>query len=107
MLYEVSKHGTAKAIYKEYDIPSVIYSKTGTTQKQSDGWYIAANKSFIIGSWVGHQDRRMHFPSLASGSASRTALPVVGEILEEAFSRSLINADLDEPRFFNCPDAFN
>jgi len=81
MLKNVSKEGTGRRI-NNYKIPFQIAGKTGTTQKQSDGWYIAASPQLVAGAWVGTMDRRMHFRYLSQGSGSHTALPIVGRFYE-------------------------
>ena len=103
MMYKVSVEGTGRALYRDYSIPTVVYSKTGTTQNQSDGWYIAGSRDLVVGSWVGLDDRSMHFPNLSTGAASRTALPIVGALLEKALFRKELRPYY-RPRLFECPD---
>lgn len=84
MMLNVSVEGTAHRLYKNYRIPYPICGKTGTTQNQSDGWYIGYNQDLAIGAWVGTQDRRIHFRNLGTGSGGRTAMPMVGALFEYA-----------------------
>jgi penicillin-binding protein 1A len=84
MLLNVSVEGTARRLYRDFRIPYPISGKTGTTQNQSDGWYIGYNKDMVIGSWVGTMDRRIHFRNLGTGSGGATALPIVGGLFEYA-----------------------
>ena len=100
----VTLEGTAKRLYQQFDIPFLVKGKTGTTQNQSDGWFIGYNEDLVIGSWVGTQDRRMHFPSLGTGSGGRTALPIVGALFEYAGSRGMIQNKYEEAPYFECPD---
>jgi len=102
MMYKVSRKGTARALYSRYGIPDIVYAKTGTTQNQSEGWFIAGTQDLVIGSWVGHEDRRIHFPTLGSGSASRTALPLVGPVLKKAYL-SHASRPVRRPVLFDCP----
>ena len=90
MLLNVSVEGTANRIYKQFRIPYPICGKTGTTQNQSDGWYIGANADLAIGSWVGTQDRRIHFRNLGTGSGGNTALPMVGGLFQYASQKGYI-----------------
>ncbi len=106
MMYRVSTEGTARSLYRVYDIPAVVFSKTGTTQNQTDGWYVAATNEIVIGSWVGHLNRRMHFPGLSSGSAARTALPLVGGILQSVYDRVEHKTPI-MPQFFDCPEVLD
>jgi penicillin-binding protein 1A len=89
MLTNVTKAGTGRRIYSNYSIPFELMGKTGTTQNQSDGWFIAYTDNLVVGAWVGAQDRRIHFRSLSSGAGGRTALPLVGAIFEYAASEGL------------------
>lgn len=84
MLTEATQSGTGSRLYDYFDVPPQLKGKTGTTQNQSDGWFIAYNESLVAGGWVGWQDRRMHFKNLGTGSGSRTALPLVGALFEYA-----------------------
>ena len=84
MLLNVSVEGTASRIYRDFRIPYPICGKTGTTQNQSDGWYIAHHKDLAIGAWVGTRDRRIHFRNLGTGSGGRTAMPMVAAMYEFA-----------------------
>ncbi len=50
--------------------------KTGTTQNASDGWYMGISKDLVSGTWVGGDDRAIHFRSWTAGQGSRTARPI-------------------------------
>uniref|UniRef100_UPI004048136D penicillin-binding protein 1A n=2 Tax=Algoriphagus sp. TaxID=1872435 RepID=UPI004048136D len=50
--------------------------KTGTTQNASDGWYMGISKDLVSGTWVGGDDRAIHFRSWIAGQGSRTARPI-------------------------------
>lgn len=102
MMFKVSTEGTARRLYN-YKIPTVLFSKTGTTQNQSDGWLISGSKDIVAGAWVGHEDRRMHFPNLSTGAASRTALPLVGHLMEDYFKQHALRPII-RPILFDCPE---
>jgi penicillin-binding protein 1A len=53
-----------------------LAGKTGTTQNASDGWYIGMSKDLVSGSWVGGDDRAIHFRSWVSGQGAQTARPI-------------------------------
>ena len=82
MLQEVSLRGTGSNIMA-YGITGLVAGKTGTTQNQSDGWYVGMTPNLVIGSWVGTLDKRMHFKDLGSGAGGSTALPIVGSIFRD------------------------
>lgn len=82
MLQLVTKEGTGRSLYANYDIDIPVMGKTGTTQNQSDGWFIGFNKDLVVGAWVGASDRRIHFRNLGTGAGGRTALPLVASLFE-------------------------
>lgn len=53
-----------------------VAAKTGTTQNNSDGWFMGFTKDLVTGVWVGGDDRSIHFRTLALGQGSRMALPI-------------------------------
>ena len=61
-----------------YGLKGEIAGKTGTTNDNSDGWFIGYTPSITAGVWVGCEDRQVHFQSLALGGGSNSALPIWG-----------------------------
>lgn len=76
--------GTAKRLRWQFNLQGDIAGKTGTTQDQTDGWFIGYTPKLVAGAWVGADDRRIHFKTITDGQGSRTALPIWGK-----FFRSL------------------
>lgn len=72
----VTDHGTGSWVRRKYGITSEVASKTGTTNDQSDGWFIGLTPNLVTGVWVGCEDRFAHFQSLARGQGAATALPI-------------------------------
>ena len=78
------KHTFAKnqTVYKEvvtgypYELNNPIAGKTGTTQNQSDGWFMGMVPNLVTGVWVGGEDRAIHFSGLAYGQGATMALPI-------------------------------
>ncbi len=93
ILHQVNVSGTGRRMYNVYDINQSISGKTGTTQNQSDGWYIGYTPDLVIGAWVGTEDRRIHFRYLSQGAGSNTALPLVGSLFEYADYRRMLGAN--------------
>lgn len=91
ILHQVNISGTGRRLYNVYDINQAISGKTGTTQNQSDGWYIGYTPDLVVGAWVGTEDRRIHFRSLSMGAGSNTALPLVGSLFEYADYKKMLN----------------
>lgn len=82
MLQQVMKEGTGVGINR-FDITSSIAGKTGTTQSNADGWFIGITPRLVIGAWVGADDPRIRFRSTALGQGARTAMPIVGDFLQQ------------------------
>ncbi|MEL7589452.1 MAG: transglycosylase domain-containing protein [Prolixibacteraceae bacterium] len=78
MLESVVDSGTGGAIRSRYNITGDFAGKTGTTQDQSDGWFIGMSPDLVTGCWVGGEVPGIHFRSITYGQGAYTALPVVG-----------------------------
>ncbi len=103
MLQNATLYGTSKRLYQQFDIDFPVMGKTGTTQNQSDGWFIGYNKDLTIGAWVGTQDRRMHFRTIGTGSGGRTAMPLVAALFEYADTKKYIkNKTIDTTYLVTC-----
>ncbi|UII77531.1 transglycosylase domain-containing protein [Flagellimonas sp. HMM57] len=78
------RHSFAKnqTVYKEiitgypYELTNPIAGKTGTTQNQSDGWFMGMVPNLVTGVWVGGEDRAVHFKRLLYGQGASMALPI-------------------------------
>ena len=104
ILNNVTKSGTGRRLYSGFDIPQTVSGKTGTTQNQSDGWFIGFTNDLVVGAWVGAQDRRIHFRNLSTGAGGRTALPLVGAIFEYANDREERLQSSFPEIDFECPE---
>ncbi|HEU5145297.1 MAG TPA: penicillin-binding transpeptidase domain-containing protein, partial [Chryseosolibacter sp.] len=82
MLQSVVQEGTASRLRWRYNIYNDIGGKTGTTQENADGWFMAVTPKLVIGTWVGADDPRIHFRSTYLGQGSNTALPMVAYFME-------------------------
>ena len=78
MMQSVVTSGTASRLRGKYALRGEIAGKTGTTNDNSDGWFIGYTPSITAGIWVGGEDRQVHFQSLALGGGSNMALPIWG-----------------------------
>lgn len=72
----VTDRGTGSWVRSKYGITSEVASKTGTTNDQSDGWFIGMTPNLVGGVWVGCEDRFAHFQGIARGQGAATALPI-------------------------------
>lgn len=74
----VVRQGTGSRLRSRYGLMGEIAGKTGTTNDNSDGWFIGYTPYITAGIWVGCEDRQVHFESLALGGGSNMALPIWG-----------------------------
>ena len=75
--------------------------KTGTSNNNSDGWFMAVSPKLVVGAWVGGEYRSIHFRTGALGQGSRTALPICGLFLQRVLSDNRLrqyHARFDRPR---------
>jgi penicillin-binding protein 1A len=84
MLQLVVDSGTANSIRSVYGIRAAVGGKTGTTQNNADGWFIAITPNLVCGAWVGAESPLVRFRSTRLGQGAATALPIVGEFLKNA-----------------------
>lgn len=105
MMREVLVSGTG-AGFNNWNIPYNIIGKTGTTQNNGDGWFIAASPQVVIGSWVGARDKRVHFESTYMGSGANTAMPMVASMFKSlsSWSRPMLTDFVFDPPYFPCPE---
>jgi penicillin-binding protein 1A len=75
-MMERAAYGTAARLRYKYNLQNPIACKTGTTQNQSDGWFIGVTPDLAAGAWVGNDHRAIHFRSLQGGSGADMALPI-------------------------------
>ncbi len=84
MLRDVIDGGTGAAIRNKFDVRGDITGKTGTTQNNADGWFIAMHSDLVVGAWVGFNDQRIAFQSDYWGQGGHNALLLVGDFLQKA-----------------------
>ena len=85
MMETVVNEGTGKGIRSIYKIPGDFAGKTGTTQNQSDGWFIGITPHLIAGCWVGAEDPGIHFRTITYGQGAYMALPIVGKFYHKLY----------------------
>lgn len=86
--------------YDGFDRSIKIAGKTGTTQNQSDGWFIGLTPDLVTGVWVGAEDRSVHFRTLRLGMGTNMALPIWGYYMKAAYADKSLNiskGDFEKP----------
>ena len=94
----VIDRGTGRAIRQRYGIQADVAGKTGTTQDNTDGWFIMMHPQLVAGARVGFNDNSLTMGSWGPGASS--ALPIVGDVFQQAFRQRWLdpNAEFDIPR---------
>ncbi|MBX2956076.1 MAG: transglycosylase domain-containing protein [Cyclobacteriaceae bacterium] len=103
MLQGVVNEGTASRMRYKYSVYNDIGGKTGTTQSNADGWFMAITPAFVMGSWVGADDPRIRFRSTMLGQGSNTALPIVAYFMQQV-NRDKTFDSLARAKFNPLPD---
>ena len=79
-----------------YEILNPIAGKTGTTQNQSDGWFMGMVPNLVTGVWVGAEDRAAHFKSITYGQGAVMALPIWGLYMNSCYADEALNISKEE-----------
>jgi penicillin-binding protein 1A len=85
MMQAVVDSGTASRLRYRYGLRTAIAGKTGTTQNQTDGWFMGVTPGLVVGVWVGGDDRQVRFRSLSLGQGANTALPIFGLFMQQVY----------------------
>jgi penicillin-binding protein 1A len=87
MLLNVVDSGTANRLRRPpFNLTAEMGGKTGTTNYNSDAWFMAFSPELVCGAWVGGDERYIHFNSMANGQGAAAALPIVGIYLTKVFN---------------------
>ena len=102
------RHSTVDTpVYKEivtgypYAFENPIAGKTGTTQNQSDGWFMGMVPNLVTGVWVGAEDRAAHFETIAYGQGASMALPIWGIYMKKCYEDTSLDVSQEE---FEVPE---
>ena len=89
-----------------YQFENPIAGKTGTTQNQSDGWFMGMVPNLVTGVWVGGEDRAVHFKDIAFGQGATMALPIWAMYMREAYAipeLGISKEDFEAPEILTIP----
>ncbi len=103
MLREVVTKGTAQRIPNVYGLKYEIGGKTGTTQNQSDGWFVGITPDLVAASWVGGDEPSIHFDYMSQGQGASMALPIFAMFLKKVYADGSININRGE---FEVPEGY-
>lgn len=97
--------GTGSRVRYMYNIAGPLGGKTGTTNRNSDGWFVGFTPQLVSACWVGGDDRDIHFDSMAHGQGAAAALPIWGIYMKKV----LADKDLGytTTASFDIPEGYN
>jgi penicillin-binding protein 1A len=102
MLRGVIDQGTGQGLRVRFSVRGDVAGKTGTTQNNTDGWFILMHPRLVAGSWVGFNDARVTMRSNYWGEGGHNAILVVGDFFQQTLASRLIDAGAHYP--FSRPD---
>lgn len=105
MMRSVVDGGTGGRIRRNYGLMMPMGGKTGTTQNNSDGWFMGYTPSLVSGVWVGGEDRDIHFDNIAEGQGASMALPIWALYMQKVLKDSDLGYSASEN--FDVPASFN
>ena len=105
MLTNVINNGTGRSLRGSYGISAEMGGKTGTTNSNSDSWFIGFTPDLVTGVWVGGDERTIRFNTMALGQGAKAALPIYGLYMKKVYADKKLPYSQDTK--FNIPESFN
>ncbi len=94
MLLNVVDGGTGSRLRRPpYNLTAQTGGKTGTTNSNSDGWFMAFTPQLVAGAWVGGEERYIHFNSTAIGQGASASLPIYGSFMKKVYADKTLHYD--------------
>jgi penicillin-binding protein 1A len=105
LLQAVVNEGTAGRLRYKYNIEGEIGGKTGTTNRNSDAWFMGFTPQLVSGCWVGGEDRDIHFDTMRMGQGATMALPIWAYFMKKVFADHSLQ--YNNTTSFGLPADFN
>ena len=105
MLKAVVDGGTGSRLRFRYNLKGDIAGKTGTTNNNSDAWFMGITPTLVSGMWVGGDDRDIHFDSMAWGQGATMALPIFALYMQKIYKDKRLG--YSEDAVFDLPSGYN
>ena len=105
MLQSVVDGGTAGRLRFRYNLKGQLAGKTGTTNNNSDAWFMGLTPVLVNACWVGGDDRDIHFDSMAMGQGASMALPIFALYMQKVYADNRLG--YSEDSVFDIPASFN
>ena len=90
MLKAVIDQGTGRRLRSRYNFTGEIAGKTGTTNNNSDGWFIGMVPALVAGCWVGGENRDIHFDNMTYGQGASMALPIYAYFIKKVYKNAAL-----------------
>lgn len=112
LLMGVVDGGTAGRIRYKYNLTGEIGGKTGTTNRNSDAWFVGFTPQLVSGCWVGGEDRDIHFDTMRMGQGATMALPIWAYFMKKVYADTSLpynpNVKFDLPDGYDpCASEYN
>lgn len=104
VLFDVVDKGTGRGLRASYGINAQMGGKTGTTNANSDAWFMGVTPDLVTGVWVGGEERYIHFNNSRIGQGARMALPIYGLYMKKVYDDKKLPYSQDAK--FQFPDGF-
>ena len=91
MLLNVVNEGTAHRVRSRFGLTAEMGGKTGTTNYNADGWFMGFTPQLVAGTWVGGDERYIHFNTMAYGQGASMALPIYGRFMKKVYADPTLN----------------
>jgi penicillin-binding protein 1A len=105
MLKAVVDGGTAGRLRFRHNMKGELGGKTGTTNKNSDAWFMGLTPRLVSGCWVGGDDRDIHFNTMSMGQGATMALPIFGYYMKKVYADPQLG--YTEEELFDLPEGYN
>lgn len=105
MLRAVINEGTGGRVRRLYNITADMGGKTGTTNNNSDGWFMGFTPTLVSGCWVGGEERDIHFDRMADGQGASMALPIWSIYMNKVYADKELGYTQKDT--FDIPDGFD
>lgn len=103
MLMNVVRAGTGRGL-ASFGITAETGGKTGTTNTNSDTWFMAFTPQIVVGVWVGGEERYIHFNTMALGQGAKSALPIYGKFMQRVYADPQLGYSQDAR--FDLPEGY-
>ena len=104
MLRAVINEGTGGRV-RRYGITADMGGKTGTTNRNADGWFMGFTPNLVSGCWVGGEERDIHFDTMTYGQGASLALPIWAKYMKKVFDDPSLGYSQQER--FKLPEGFD